>query len=183
MDWATMLAYVTGSVDEQLLLRKEHLVEENRILRRQISGCVQLSDAERQTLSELGKKLGKQALAQIATIVNPDTILAWNRKQAVQKFDGSNARQSRVRPRVDMEIEEGVVKMAKENRSWGYDRTVGALSELGYQISDQTVGNILKRHGIPPAPDREETTTWREFIRAHLDVLWATDCFSSEIWT
>ena len=106
MGWTTLLAYVTGSVDEQLLLRNEYLVEENRILRRQMSGRVQLSDTKRQTLAELGKKLGKQALAQIATFVNLDTILAWNRKLSAQKFDGSDARQSRGRPRVDKELEE-----------------------------------------------------------------------------
>ncbi|MDH3598977.1 MAG: integrase core domain-containing protein [Candidatus Tectomicrobia bacterium] len=73
--------------------------------------------------------------------------------------------------------------MAKENRGWGYDRIAGALAELGYDISDQTVGNILKRRGIPSAPERKKTTTWREFIRSHLDMLWATDFFSTEVWT
>jgi transposase InsO family protein len=73
--------------------------------------------------------------------------------------------------------------MAKDNRSWGYDRIAGTLAELGYDISDQTVGNILKRRGIPPAPERRKTTTWREFIRSHMDVLWAIDFFSTEVWT
>ena len=59
MDWKTLLAYIAGSVDEQLLLRIEYLVAENRILRAQITGRLQLSDAERQTLAEIGKKLGK----------------------------------------------------------------------------------------------------------------------------
>jgi transposase InsO family protein len=75
------------------------------------------------------------------------------------------------------------VKLAKENRSWGYDRMVGVLTELGYDISDQTVGNILKRRGIPTAPERQKITTWKEFIRSHLHVLWATDFFSTEVWT
>ena len=73
--------------------------------------------------------------------------------------------------------------MARENRSWGYDRIVGALANLGYTISAQTVGNILKRHGIPPAPERKTTTTWKEFIRAHMEVLVATDFFTAEVWT
>ena len=73
--------------------------------------------------------------------------------------------------------------MARENRSWGYDRIVGALANLGYRVSDQTVGNILKRHGIPPAPERQTTTTWKEFIRTHMDVLVATDFFTAEVWT
>jgi transposase InsO family protein len=73
--------------------------------------------------------------------------------------------------------------MAQENRSWGYDRIVGALANLGYTVSDQTVGNILKRHGLPPAPERKTTTTWKEFIRTHLDGLVATDFFTAEVWT
>src|SRR5438128_3446006 len=73
--------------------------------------------------------------------------------------------------------------MAQENRSWGYDRIVGALANLGYTVSDQTVGNILKRHGVPPAPERKTTTTWKEFIRTHMDILVATDFFTAEVWT
>jgi hypothetical protein len=87
------------------------------------------------------------------------------------------------RPRVKKELEDWVVQMAKENRGWGFDRIAGALAELGYDISDQTVGNILKRRGIPTAPQRRKTTTWREFIRTHMDVLWATDFFTTEVWT
>ena len=83
---------------------------------------------------------------------------------------------------MDQEIEDLVVRMARENRSWGYDRIVGALANLGYTISDQTVGTILKRHGIAPAPERKKTVTWREFIRIHLDVLMATEFFTSEAW-
>ena len=73
--------------------------------------------------------------------------------------------------------------MARENRSWGYDRIVGTLHNLGYTMSDQTVGNILKRHGIPPAPERKKTTTWSEFIRIHMAVLGATAFFSSAVWS
>jgi putative transposase len=73
--------------------------------------------------------------------------------------------------------------MAKENRSWGYDRIVGALANFGYQVSDQTVGNVLRRHGISPAPERKRTTTWAEFIQAHLAVLTGTDFFTAEVLT
>jgi putative transposase len=177
------LAYITGSVDQQLLLRNEYLVTENRILRQQITGRLQLTDGERKTLAELGKKLGRQALAEVATIVKPETILAWHRTLVAQKFDGSQRRKTPGRPRIDQELEALVVRMAQENRSWGYDRIVGALANLGYTVSDQTVGNILKRHGIPPAPERQTTTSWKEFIRTHMDVLVATDFFTTEVWT
>jgi putative transposase len=160
MDWKTLLAYITGSVDQHLLLRNEYLVTENRMLRHQIKGRVRLSDRERTALAEIGQKLGKKALEEVATIVKHDTILAWHRKLVAQKFDGSKHRNAPGRPLIDHELEALVVRMARENRSWGYDRIVGALANLGYTLSDQTVGNILKRHGLPPAPERTKTTTW-----------------------
>src|SRR5215470_10521548 len=79
MDWKTLLAYITGSVDQALLLRNEYLVTENRILRNQITGRVRLTDGERKALAEIGQKLGKKALEAVAQIVKPDTILAWHR--------------------------------------------------------------------------------------------------------
>jgi transposase InsO family protein len=183
MDWKHLLAYITGTVDQELLLRNEYLVTENRMLRNQITGRVRLTDGERKTLAEIGQKLGKHALAEVAKIVTPDTILAWHRKLVAQKFDGSQQRQSPGRPKIDPELEALIVRMARDNRSWGYDRIVGALANLGHTVSDQTVGNILKRHGLPPAPERKTTTTWKEFIRTHLDVLVATDFFTAEVWT
>jgi transposase InsO family protein len=183
MDWKALLAYITGSVDQELLLRNEYLVTENRLLRQQIKGRVHLTNGERKTLAGIGKQLGKQALEEVASIVTPDTILAWHRKLVAQKCDGSKQRKAPGRPSIDAELEALVVRMARENRSWGYDRIVGALANLGYTLSDQTVGNILKRHGIPPAPKRTKTTTWKEFIRTHMAVLVATDFFTAEIWT
>jgi len=67
-----------------------------------------------------------------------------------------------------------VVQMAKENLGC-YDRIVGAMANLGHRLSDQTVGNILRRHDIPPAPERKQATSWKDFIRAHVAVLVATD--------
>src|SRR5918911_2649806 len=183
MDWKHLLAYITGTVDQALLLRNEYLVTENRMLRNQIKGRIRLTDGERKTLAEIGQKLGKQALAEVATIVKPDTILAWHRKLVAQKFDGSQQRQSPGRPTIDQELEALIVRIARENRSWGYDRTVGALANLGLTVSAQTVGNVLKRHGIPPAPERKTTTTWKGFIRTHIEVLVATDFFTAEVWT
>src|SRR5467141_3577706 len=89
MDWKHLLAYITGTVDQELLLRNEYLVTENRMLRNQITGRIRLSDGDRKTLAEIGQRLGKQALQEVATIVKPDTILAWYRKLIAQKCDGS----------------------------------------------------------------------------------------------
>jgi hypothetical protein len=89
MDWKHLLASITGTVDQELLLRNEYLVTENRILRNQINGRVRLSDGERKALAEIAQKLGKKALEEVATIVKPDTILAWHRDLVAQKCDGS----------------------------------------------------------------------------------------------
>jgi putative transposase len=183
MDWKHLLVYITGTVDQELLLRNEYLVTENRILRHQLKGRLRLSDGERKALAVIGQQLGKQALTAVAQIVKPETILAWHRTLVAQKFDGSQQRPSPGRPRIDPELEALIVRIAQENRSWGYDRIVGALANLGLTVSDQTVGNILKRHGIAPAPERKTTTTWKEFIRTHMDVLVATDFFTAEVWT
>jgi putative transposase len=183
MEWARILAYITGSVDQQLLLRNEYLVAENRILKAQLQGRLRLSDAERARLGEIGHRLGRKALSEVATAALPDTILAWYRRLVARKFDGSQARRRSGRPPIDKEVEELIVRMASENRSWGYDRIVGALANLGYQVSDQTVGNVLRRRGIPPAPARKRTTSWAEFIRAHLALLAGTDFFTVEVLT
>jgi hypothetical protein len=177
MDWKKLLGSITVSVDEEPRLRNAYLAAENRLFRQQIRGQVHLTNAERTTLAEMGQQLGKQALEEIATIARPDTILAWHRKFMDLQDVRPPRHQSVGRPRIAKELEDLVVRMARENRSWGYDRIVGALSNLGYHISGQTVGNILKRHGLPPAPKRKKTTTWREFIRLHMDMLLATGFF------
>ena len=183
MEWARILAYITGTVDQELLLRNEYLAAENRILRGQLNGRLRLSDAERATLGEIAHRLGRKALGEVANAALPDTILAWYRRLVARKFDGSKERRTPGRPRIDRAIEELIVRMAKENRSWGYDRIVGALANLGHEVSDETVGNVLRRHGLPPAPERQHTTTWAAFIRIHLAVLAGTDFFTVEVLT
>src|SRR5450755_2841781 len=151
MDWARILAYVSGTVDQELLARNEYLAAENRMLKSQLNGRLKFSDAERAMLGKIGHRLGRRALAEVATVARPDTIPAWYRKLVAGKFDGSEARRGPGRPRVTREVEQLIVRMASENRDWGYDRIVGALANLGFVISDQTVGNILHRHTLPPA--------------------------------
>ena len=113
----------------------------------------------------------------------PDTILAWYRKLVARKFDASKGRRVAGRPRIKREVEQLIVRMASENGDWGYDRIVGALAKLGFAISDQTVGNVLQRHGLRPAPERKHTTTWATFIRTHLALLAGTDFFTAEVLT
>src|SRR3981081_2473395 len=103
--WLRLLAYVTGMVNQQMLLQNEYLAAENRILRAHLPKRLRLSDAQRSTLAEIGKRLGRKALGQVACVAKPDTILAWYRRLIAQKFDGSKHRQYPGRPAVSAEIE------------------------------------------------------------------------------
>lgn len=101
-----------------------------------------------------------------------------------KKWDYSERRQQNLgRPRVNDEATQLVLQMARENPTWGYDRIQGALANLGHEISDQTVGNIRKEHGIEPAPQRKRQTSWSTFLKAHWDVLGSIDFTTIEIWT
>jgi putative transposase len=183
MDWARILAYITATVDQELLLRNKYLVAENRILKARLKTPLRLPDAELLTLAEIAHRLGRKALEDVANAAKPDTILGWYRKLVARKFDGSKSRSYPGRPRINDDIKPLVLRMAKENTDWGYDRIVGAMANLGCRLSDQTVGNILQRHGIPPAPERKRTTTWTDFIRARMSVLAGTDFFTVEVLT
>ena len=98
MEWARILAYITGTVDQELLLRNEYLAAENRILKAQLQGRLRLSNAERATLGEIGHRLGRKALGEVATAGLPDTILGWYRRLVARRFDGSRARRAPGRP-------------------------------------------------------------------------------------
>jgi hypothetical protein len=131
--WIRLLAYVTGLVNHELLLQNEYLAAENRILRTHLPARLRLSDPERSTLAEIGKRLGRRALAQVASVAKPNTILAWYRKLIAHKFDGAKYRRYPGRPRIEPKLEALIVQMAKEDSGWGYDRNCGALANLGYK--------------------------------------------------
>ena len=161
----------------------EYLVEENRVLREQFGNRrMRFTDDQRCRLAAKAKKLGRKILAQIATIVTPQTLLAWHRKLIAQKYDGS-ANRSPGRPRTLSEISDLVLRMAEENRTWGYRRIQGAIANLGHILAHTTIANILKRHGIEPAPERNRRTTWKEFLNRHWDQIVASDFFTVEVWT
>src|ERR1700682_2334248 len=182
-NWLQLLAYVTGSINQELLLRNEYLVVENHILKSQIKGRLRLSDGERATLAGVAKRRGGKALQEVARIAKPDTILALYRKLVAQKFDGSKKRGLAGRPRVDTAIEELGMKLARENSGWGFDRIVGALANLGHKISDQSVGNILRRHGIAPSSEAQTKHNLERLHWVAMDVLAGTDFFTVEVLT
>src|SRR5438309_10666029 len=123
---ARLLAYVTGMVNQQLLLQNEYLIAENRVLRSQLLARVRLTDPQRATLATIGKRLGRQALESVALVAKPETILGWYRKLIAHKFDGSKHRPYPGRPPLAAEIAQLIVRMA---------RIAGALKNLGYNVS------------------------------------------------
>ena len=114
----------------------------------------------------------------------PDTILRWHRTLVAKKWDYSNRREKKLgRPPISDVVEQLVLRMARENPTWGFDRIAGAIQNLGHDICDQSVGNILKEHGVEPAGERKRQTTWATFIKAHWDVLASIDFTTIEVWT
>ena len=161
----------------------EYLLEENRVLREQIgSRGMRFNDDQRRRLAVKAKRLGRKLLARVATIVTPETLLAWHRKLIAKKYDGSASRRLG-RPGTVAEVEVLVRRMAEENRDWGYRRIQGALANLGHVLAYNTIAKILKQHGIEPAPERSRKTTWKEFLSRHWEQIVASDFFTVEVWT
>jgi hypothetical protein len=183
--WHILVLVLAAFLNRELQRIIEYLRTENQVLREKLGGKrILLSDGQRRRLAVKGKVLGRRLLSEIGTLVTPDTLLRWHRQLIAQKWDFSDRRTKTVgRPSVSEEVSQLVVRMARENPTWGYDRIQGALANLGYALSDQTVGNILKDHGIAPVPERKQQTTWKTFLRAHWDVLAAIDFTTIEVWT
>ena len=142
-----------------------------------------LNDDQRRRLAVQGKILGRKRLEEVGTLFTPDTILRWHRRLIAKKWDYSDKRKNVGRPRIRQAIVDLILRFATENPTWEFDRIQGALANVGYHISDTTVGNVLKQHGIEPAPGRKRTTTWKTFIKSHWDVLAAIDFTTIEVWT
>jgi putative transposase len=178
-----LLISVAGWMNQRQQHAIDYLREENRVLRAQLgSRRLRFTDDQRRSLAAKAKLLGRKLLADVATIVSPDTLLTWHRKLIAQKYDGS-ARRGPGRPTTKKEIQALVVRMAKENRDWGYLRIQGALSNVGHQLSRGTIADILKRHDIEPSPERSRKTSWKDFLSQHWELIVAADFFTVEVWT
>ena len=182
--WQLLIAILSGwihSRQQQIIeFQNDQLIS---LMKSQGKKRILLTDDQRRLLAVKGKALGRKTLRELTTIVTPDTILRWHRELVARKWDHSEKRKSVGRPRIRQVIVDLILRFAKENPTWGYDRIQGALANVGYHISDTTVGNILKAHGIEPAPDRKRQTTWKTFLKAHWDVLAAIDFTTVEVWT
>ena len=136
----------------------EYLREENRVLSEQLGDRrLRFNDDQRRRLAVRAKGLGRKLLMEIATLVTPATLLTWHHKLIAEKYDGS-ARRKPGRPVTKKDLPALVVRMAKENRDRGYRRIQGALANLGHECARSTIANILRRHGIEPAPERSRKT-------------------------
>ena len=182
--WQLLLLILAGWVNRQQQQVIDYLRTENQVLKEKLGKRrILLTDDQRRRLAVKAKMLGRKLLAEVGTLVTPDTLLRWHRLLVARKWDYSQGRQHKPgRPQLAKEIQELVVRLARENPSWGYDRIQGALANLGHDLSDTSVGNILKAHGIEPAPARKRTTTWKSFLKAHWDVLASVDFTTIEIW-
>ena len=153
-----LLVAVAGWMNRHQQQTIEYLREENRVLREQLGDRrLRFNDDQRRRLAAKAKGLGRKLLAEVATLVTPDTLLAWHRRLIAQKYDGSDNR-GPGRPRTGGEVETLVVRLATENRAWGY-RRIRAISNLGHKVARSTIAAILYRHGIEPAPERNRKTT------------------------
>jgi transposase InsO family protein len=178
-----VLIAVAGWMNQRQLQMIEYLREENRVLREQLGERrLRITDDQRRRLAARGMGLGRKVLAELVTIVTPETLLSWHRRLIAQKYDGSGKR-GPGRPRTAAEVEDQVVRMAEQNRDWGYRRIQGALSNLGHKLARSTIADILERHGMEPAPERIRKTPWKEFLRQHWDLIVAADFFTIEVWT
>jgi transposase InsO family protein len=173
-----VLNVLIGWLDRRERKTIAHLIEENRLLRRQLGGCrLRVTDAVRRRLAARAYRVGRAALREIATIATPDTLLRWHRQLIARKW--TYARRSA--RGVLFEIRQLVVRMATDNPTWGYTRIQGALQNVGHRVGRSTIRRILKAAGLPPVPQRP--TLWQTFLRAHWGAIAGADFFTTEVWT
>ena len=179
--WQLLLVALAGWMNLQQQNVIAYIQEENRILKHKLKGKrIRFTDDERRRLAVNGKALGPRVLREVASIVTPDTILAWHRKLIAQKWDYSE-RRGPGRPRVKDEVARLTIRMAQENPGWGYTTIMGALANLGHVVARETVRNILKEHGIEPSPERSKRMSWLTFLKSHWDCIAAADLFTVEV--
>jgi transposase InsO family protein len=178
-----LLMIAAGWVHRHQLIVIEFLQTENLLLKDRLRGRrIRFTDAERALLARKAKAVGRKALLELDTVVSPDTLLRWHRRLVAQKWNFAE-RRGAGRPGIMRHISELIVRMAQDNRGWGYTRIQGALANLNHKVGRGTIANVLKRNGIEPSPERSKRTTWSTFLKAHWKVLAASDFLTVEVWT
>jgi putative transposase len=164
---------------EILVLRKQLAMAEQ-----QLDKPVRLSRAKRLTLAVIGAKLkaatgrSLKQLRNVICIVRPETVFRWHRELVRRKWTYQQSVEGR--PRTKEEVARLIVRFARENTDWGYGKIQGELLKLGHDISEETIATILERHGIPPAPERGGSPSWRQLMTHYKDQLLACDFFTVE---
>jgi transposase InsO family protein len=175
-----LLLIVTGWLDRREREMLAYLIEENRVLRRQMCGRrLRLTDDDRRKLAARAYRLGRQALREIGTIVTPDTLLRWHRQLITRKW--TYPKKGTCCRSVRGELRQLLGRMAGENPTWGYTRIQGALKNLGHKVGRSTIARILRVQGISPVPERP--TSWQTFLQAHWGEIAGADFFATEVWT
>ena len=178
-----LLLMFAGWLNRHQVAVIEYLQEENRLLKERLGGQrIRFTDTERPRLARRAHALGRKALNELETLVTPDTLLRWYRHLVALKWNYCH-RRGPGRPRIMKNIAELIVRMALENRWWGYTRIQGALANLGHEVGRGTIANTLREHGIDPAPERARHTPWSTFLKAHWECMTATDFFTVEVCT
>jgi transposase len=180
-----IVAMVAYAINERMARRVDYLREEVLVLKEALTKAtgktrVDLTAQQRRRLALKGKELTAEERRACCQIVRPETILAWFRQLAAQKYDSSEVRKVG-RPRKSNETRELVLTLARDNPGWGYTRLRDALRGLKIEIGRTTVANILVEAGIEPAPERNRKRTWKQFLRSHWETLYACDFFSVEV--
>ena len=174
-----LLISLAGWLNQQQQDVIDYVQEENRILRQPLGDKrLRFNDDQRRQLAVQAKKRGWRMLQEVTTMVTPATLLAWHRRLIARKYEGRQ-QPGPGRPPT-REIQRLVVRMATENRDGGYRRIQGALAHLGHEVGRGTIANLLKEHGLEPAPERERKTTGKEFLCRPREVRVAADFFTLE---
>jgi transposase len=180
VEWVRLGRKSESEKDLEILLLRRQLA----IYERQPNRSPRLARGEKLTLVVLATKLkaktGRtmETMGEAIRIVKPATLFGWHNQLVRWKWTYRTQNRGG-RPRTDGEIERLVVRLAREN-DWGFERLEGELLKLGYTLSHETVGAILRRHGIPPAPERETSPRWRHWMTHYKEQLLACDFFAVE---
>ncbi|MEU9191284.1 integrase core domain-containing protein [Streptomyces sp. NPDC048484] len=157
---------------EILALRHQLLIPQRQ------AGKPAFTDTDRAILAGLLHHLPMDKLRNFLLLVRPDTIMRWHRNLLKRRHAATCAPKRRGRPPTIRSIRALVLRLARENSSWGYRRIHGELAALGIKVAASAVWEILKEHGIPPAPERQ-STTWADFLRGQAGALLACDFFET----
>lgn len=181
IDWLRIGQLSEQEKDLEILLLRQQLA----LVERKLNKPLRVSRIERLTLAVAATKLKSmtnRTIAQLDDIIRifkPDTVIGWHRALVKRKWTYQN-KSKRGRPRTAKKIERLIIRLALENKDWGYGKIEGELRKLGIEIDEDTIANILERHGIPPAPQRGGSSRWRHLMTHYKGQILACDFFTIE---